>query len=59
MPLAAKLDPVMLALANAPPSDEPETEEERIAVAEAKASLRAGEPTFTLQELADEWGLDL
>jgi hypothetical protein len=59
MPLAEKLDPVMLALVNAPPSDEPETEEERVAVAAAKASLRAGEPTSTLQELADEWGITL
>jgi hypothetical protein len=59
MPLAEKLDPAIVALANAPASDEPETDEERAAVAAAKASLRAGEPTQTLQELADEWGIIL
>jgi hypothetical protein len=56
MPLVEKLDPVTLALINAPSSNEPETEEERAAVEAAKASLRACEPTYTLQELADEWG---
>ena len=59
MPLAEKLDPVMAALVNAPASEEPETDEERAAVAAAKASLRAGEPTYTLEELAKEWGIDL
>ena len=55
MPLAEKLDPVMLALANALPSDEPETDEERAAVEAAKASLRAGEPTYTHEELRKLW----
>lgn len=59
MPVAEKLDPVMAALLNAPPSDEPETDEERAAVAAAKASLRAGEPTSTVEELAEEWGIKL
>lgn len=59
MPLAEQLDPVMVALMNAPASEEPETDEERAAVAAAKASLRAGEPTYTLPELADEWDITL
>lgn len=59
MPPAKQLDPMMVALMNAPPSEEPETEEESAAVEAAKDSLRAGEQTYTLQELADEWGITL
>ncbi|MSQ27848.1 MAG: hypothetical protein EXR51_06895 [Dehalococcoidia bacterium] len=36
-------DPVAVALRNAPLDDEPETEEERAAVEEAKAAYRRGE----------------
>lgn len=38
-----QVDPVRAALDNAPIDDEPEDEEERLAVAEAKAELARGE----------------
>ena len=38
----AKHDPVLHALLDAPEDDEPETEEERIAVAEARADFESG-----------------
>ena len=38
-----RTDPVLLAAATAPWDDEPETEEERLAVEEAKAELARGE----------------
>jgi len=44
---------------NAPVSDEPETDDERIAVEAARASLRAGEPTISLEDLAKQLGVDL
>jgi len=59
MPLAEKLDPLVLALLNAPIDDEPTTEEDLRAVAEADASLATGERTFTVEELAREWGIAL
>jgi hypothetical protein len=40
---ASDLDPVSLALVNAPADDEPESAEERAAVDEAKAEARRGE----------------
>ncbi len=39
---ASKRDPVLRALVNAPPDDEPETEEERLAVQEAREDLESG-----------------
>lgn len=36
-------DPVLRAFLNAPEDDEPETEEERLTVEEAKAEIRRGE----------------
>lgn len=39
----AKHDPVLRAFLNAPEDDEPETEEEKAAVAEAYEELKAGE----------------
>ena len=41
--LAATADPVRRALQNAPPEDEPESEEERQAVAAARAALARGD----------------
>ena len=41
--LRDKNDPVLVALLNAPEDDEPETEYERQAVAEAMAELEAGQ----------------
>ncbi len=49
-------DPVLAALANAPYDDEPETDEEREAVAEARADLDAGN-FVTLDEVRREFGL--
>lgn len=49
-------DPVRRALDNAPLDDEPETEEERAAVEEGKADLRAGR-TLSTEELKRELGL--
>ena len=49
-------DPFLLALANAPIDDEPETEEERAAVAEAREASARGE-VFTLEEVRRELGL--
>jgi hypothetical protein len=50
-------DPVAWMLAHAPLDDEPETEEERAAVAEAKRELAAGEPTVPLEQVKRELGL--
>jgi len=55
MPLAEKLDPVMLALINAPASDEPETVEEHAAVEAAKAEVRAGGKLYTHEEVRKHW----
>lgn len=41
--LEARRDPVLRALLDAPLDDEPETDEERAAVAEAKAEIARGE----------------
>ena len=49
-------DPVLLALANAPLDDEPETDEEREAVAEGRAALARGD-TISLEEARRELGL--
>lgn len=49
-------DPVLAALANAPIDDEPETDEERVAVEEGRAALRAGQYA-TLEEVRRELGL--
>lgn len=53
--VAPVLDPVLLALANAPVDDEPETEEERRAVAASKAELRAGGKLYTHEEVEQDW----
>ncbi|MBI2170458.1 MAG: hypothetical protein HYU30_00325 [Chloroflexi bacterium] len=49
-------DPVLQALLNAPIDDEPETEEERRAVEEAKEDIRAGR-VVSLEEIKKEFGL--
>lgn len=49
-------DPLLAALANAPYDDEPETDEERAALAEGRAALDAGE-FVTLEEVRRELGL--
>jgi hypothetical protein len=53
--LRATADPVLWALLEAPPDDEPETEEERRAVQEARAELARGE-VRTLEEVRCELG---
>lgn len=55
MPPAEKLDPVMVALSNAPPSDEPETPEERAAVAAAKAEVSTGGQLYSHEEVRKYW----
>ena len=49
-------DPVLAALANAPIDDEPETDEERAAVAQARAEIDAGD-YVTLDEMRRELGV--
>ena len=49
-------DPVLAALANAPYDDEPETDEERAAVAEGRAALDAGD-FVSMEEVRRELGL--
>jgi len=49
-------DPVRYALENAPLDDEPETDEEKRAVEEGKADIRAGR-TMSSEELKKELGL--
>lgn len=49
-------DPVLRALMEAPWDDEPETEEERIAVQEAWEDVKAGR-VFTLDDVKRELGL--
>lgn len=51
-------DPLRWALEHAPLDDEPETEEERQAVKEGKADIRAGR-TMTSDEVRRELGLGL
>ena len=55
--LALSGDPVLYSLLTAPEDDESETEEERRAVAEARASIRRGEPGKSLEEISREYGL--
>jgi hypothetical protein len=54
--LEALADPVLLALANAPLDDEPETDEEREAVAEGRAALARGE-SVSLEEVRRQLGI--
>jgi hypothetical protein len=54
--LHATTDPVLRALLEAPPDDEPETEEERQAVHEAREELARGE-VRTLEDVRRELGL--
>lgn len=54
--LRATADPVLRALLEAPPDDEPETEKERLAVHEAREELARGEMR-TLDEVRRELGL--
>jgi hypothetical protein len=54
--LRATADPVLRALLEAPLDDEPETEEEREAVQEAREELARGE-VQTLEEVRRELGL--
>jgi hypothetical protein len=54
--LRATADPVLRALLEAPPDNEPETEKERQAVQEAREELARGE-VRTLEEVRRELGL--
>jgi hypothetical protein len=54
--LEAMLDPVAVALANAPYDDEPVSEEEAREIAEARASLARGEG-ISHEEVLAEFGL--
>jgi hypothetical protein len=56
--LKAMLDPVSRAISNAPLDDEPETDEERRAVAEAKEWLRL-HPGIPFEEVLADFGLTL
>ena len=49
-------DPMMQALMEAPMDDEPETEEERAAIAEAYDDIAAGR-VVTMEEIKHEFGL--
>lgn len=54
-------DPVLESLRNAPVDDEPVTAEERAAIDEARAELRAGAPTIALEDfcsLDESWDPD-
>lgn len=55
--LARKSDPVAWALDNAPIDDEPLTDEERAALAEADAEIAAGVATVPLDQVRAELGL--
>lgn len=63
--LRSLVDPVARALASAPPDDEPYTEEDRAAVAEAEESLSQNSPASLEEVLADlgvsleDWRADL
>lgn len=50
-------DPVAWMLAHAPLDDEPETDDERNAVAEAKRERAAGVPGIPLEQVKSELGL--
>jgi hypothetical protein len=54
--LQAMLDPVSRAIANAPLDDEPESDEERQAVAEAKEWLKR-HPGIPFEEVLGDFGL--
>jgi hypothetical protein len=54
--LRAEDDPVLQAFLNAPEDDEPETDEERAAVQEAREALARGD-VYTLAEVSRELGL--
>jgi len=54
--LKAMLDPVSSAISNAPPDDEPETEEERRAVAEAREWLKL-HPGIPFEDVLADFGL--
>ena len=56
-PIRKPVDPVLEILRRAPLDDEPETEEERLAVEEAKADIAAGR-VLTLEELRRQLDLD-
>ncbi len=56
--LEAMLDPVSRAIAQAPLDDEPETEEERQAVAEAREWLRH-HPAIPFGEVLSDFGLTI
>jgi hypothetical protein len=49
-------DPLLTTLANAPYDDEPETDEERVLVAEGRAALDAGD-SMSLEDVRRELGL--
>ena len=55
--LRSLVDPVELALLNAPPDDEPLSEHERAAIEEAQRRSQRGEPVITHEEILREFGL--
>lgn len=55
--LRALLDPVELALLNAPADDEPLSEHEICALEEADRRERSGEPLISHEEIVREFGL--
>ena len=57
MLLVCNADPALYALLTAPLDDEPVTDQERRAVAEARAEVEAGAKCYTTEELNKELGL--
>src|SRR3989442_15633012 len=57
--LRVMLDPVSRAIANAAIDDEPETEEERQAVAEAKEWFKKNPQGITFEEVLGDFGLSI
>ena len=55
--LEAMLDPVSRAIANAPVDDEPETEQEKQAVARSKAWFARGRQGASEEEVLADFGL--
>lgn len=56
--LRSLVDPVELALVNAPDDDEPLSEHERSAIKEAEQRKQRGEPAISHAEILRDFGLD-
>jgi hypothetical protein len=56
--LRSLVDPLTLALLNAPPDDEPLSEHEKSQLAAAEERERRGDPLISHEEILAEFGLD-